>query len=153
VRTGGRIREAMRMSTKSILLDRIMPKLKQGQAAGFVRLEARDCEALMMILSQSVDIEPLLTCFHALIKETILLEKPENRYLTDIPPQDSFSKLPNDEDGFPPCKYLFQERRKCSGFVMAMNGSQNECENRSNSGKCHSAAAMTIWREKEDIHG
>lgn len=86
------------MSTKSILLDRIMPKLKQGQAAGFVRLDARDCEALLLILSQSVDIEPLITCFHSLIKETILLDKPGNRYLANLPPQNSFSELPSESE-------------------------------------------------------
>ena len=129
-------------STKSILLDQILPKLHKGRMSEWVRLDRRDCEALLLILSQSVDIEPLIRCFHSLIRETLIEFKPDN------------NDVENDQEvGFPYCKYLFQERRNCHGFVMAMNGSQNECENRSNSGKCHSAAAMTIWREKEDIHG
>jgi hypothetical protein len=65
-------------SLKSILLDQIYPKLQSGRTSGFVRLEARDCEALMLILSQSVDIEPLLNCFKTLIGETILMDKPKN---------------------------------------------------------------------------
>jgi hypothetical protein len=66
------------MSTKTILLDQVIPKLNHGREAGFVRLEARDCEVIMLILSQSVDIEPLITCFHNLINETILMDRPKN---------------------------------------------------------------------------
>lgn len=86
------------MSTKSILLDQVIPKLNQGRDAGFVRLEARDCEVIMLILSQSVDIEPLIACFHNLIAETILTDKPKNRYRSDLPPQDSFSQLPSESE-------------------------------------------------------
>jgi hypothetical protein len=66
----------MRRSTKTLLLEEIVPALHRGVRVGSVQLNGRQCEALILVLSQSVDIEPLIACFHSLIGETLIQFKP-----------------------------------------------------------------------------
>lgn len=59
-------------STKAIMLEEIIPKLNRGVRVGSVNLNGRECEALILVLSQSVDIEPLISCFYSLIGDTLI---------------------------------------------------------------------------------
>lgn len=63
-------------SMKSIVIESIIPKLHEGIYKGRVTLTDKDCEGLILILSQSVDIEPLIRCFHDLIGQTLANFKP-----------------------------------------------------------------------------